>query len=254
MGLGAGKKWINGFEQAGGTSLFLLSRSDELTASTSPAATMTLTAAAVYPTESPEAARTLAKFLTSQGSQGLRVIGSAVVDKTSDPDLPRSGSWPDPRPALAAGLLAAGDSPVRAAINPRKLKEIIPKLLSSGKVSTSTTGNEWDGVEYASVYLVLPPAESPGFVVACHYKDPASAETAKTSTIQRIGRAFIKSPADTTAPLATSMLKFIATEKFAVNDSDLVGTMDLHAYYDLMFTAIRVATQPPASQPQRTMN
>ena len=26
MGLGAGKKWINGFEQAGGTSLYLLSR------------------------------------------------------------------------------------------------------------------------------------------------------------------------------------------------------------------------------------
>lgn len=253
-GLGAGKKWINGFEQAGGTSLYLLSRSDELTVGASPGASMSLTATAVYPTESPEAARTLAKYLKSQGSGALRVIGNAVVDRAPEPALPHWGDWPDPRPALAAGLSAAGDSPVRAAINPRKLKEIIPKLLSTGKVSTNITGNEWDSVEYGSVYLVLPPAESPGFVVRSHYKDPATAETAKTGAMQRIGRTFIKSPSDENSPLAMSMLKFIGTEKFTVNDSDLVGTMDLHAYYDLVFTAVRMATQPPASRPQGSTN
>jgi RNA polymerase sigma factor (sigma-70 family) len=254
-GLGAGKKWINGFEQAGGSSLFLLSRSDELTVSApSGGSTLNLTATAVYPTESPEAARTLARYLKKPGFPAPSVIGNAVVDKTSEPALPRWGAWPDPRPALAAGLSAAGDSPVRAAINPRKLKEIIPKLLSSGKVSTSIAGNEWDGVEYASVYLVLPPAESPGFVVVSHFKDPASAETAKTSAEQRLGHASIKSPSDANSPLAKSMLKFLASEKFAVNDSDVVGILDLHAYYDLLFTAVNMAAQPPASQPQRPTN
>jgi hypothetical protein len=182
------------------------------------------------------------------------VIGSAVVDRASEPALPHWGTSPDPRLALAAGLSAAGDSPVRAAINPLKLKEIIPKLLSSGSVSTNIAGNEWDGVEYGSVSLVLPPAESPGFVITSHYKDAASAETAKTSAEQRIAHAFVKSPSDATTPLAKSMLKFLATEKFAVNGSDLVGTMDLHAYYDLIFTAVSMATQPPASRPQGSTN
>ncbi|MGA2442749.1 MAG: sigma-70 family RNA polymerase sigma factor [Tepidisphaeraceae bacterium] len=251
-GLGAGKKWINGFEQAGGTSMFLLSRSDELTVSTSPGgSTMKLTATVVYPAQSPEAARTLAKFLTSQGSRGLRVIGSAVVDKPSEPALPRLETLPDPRPALVAGLSAASNSPVRAAVNPLKLKEIIPKLLSSGSVSTNIAGNEWDGVEYASVSLVLPPAESPAFVITSHRKDAASVEAAKTSAEQRIAHAFVKSPPNASTPLAKSMIKFLATEKFAVNGSDLVGTMDLHAYYDLLFAAVNMATQPPASQPQR---
>jgi|GEM_PF-2071870 len=256
MGLGAGKKWINGFEQAGGTSLYLLSRSDELTVSPTPVAgTMNLTATAVYPTESPEAARTLARYLTKPGSLPPGVIRRAVVDKTSEaPTLPRWSTEPDPRPALAAGLSAAGDSPVRAAINPRKLKEIIPKLLSTGKISMNITGSEWDGVEYGSVYLVLPPAESPGFVVLSHYKDTASAEAAKSNAIQRIGRASTKSPSDANSPLAMSMLKFIGTEKFTVDGSDLAGTMDLHAYYDLLFTAVSMATQPPASQPQRPTN
>jgi hypothetical protein len=48
-------------------------------------------------------------------------------------------------------------------------------------------------------------------------------------------------------------LKLLATEKFAVNGSDLVGTMDLRAYYDLIFTAFRLANKPPASQPQQPM-
>jgi RNA polymerase sigma factor (sigma-70 family) len=249
---GAGKKWIAGFEQAGGSNIFLLSRSDELTLNGAPGS-LNLTHAAVFPTQSPLAARALAKYLTNRGGP-LKVIGSAVVGESSTSALGRLSPEFDPRPALAAALAAAGDSPVRVAVNPRKLREIIPTLLASGNVSTNIVGNEWDTVDYFAVYLVLPPAESPAFVLTSHRKDPAAAEAAKTGAQQRIGHAFTKSPVGPNAPLAASMLKFLSTEKFAVNGSDLVGTMDLHAYYDLLFTAISMATQPPASRPQGSMN
>jgi RNA polymerase sigma factor (sigma-70 family) len=253
MGLGAGKKWIAGFEQAGGSNIFLLSRSDEVTLKGSPGS-LSLTATAVYPTQSPLAARTLAKFLSSPGSRPPRVIGNTVVEES--PTSAFGGLNPefDPRPALAAALSAAGDSPVRAAFNPRKLHEIIPTLLASGNVSTNIVGNEWDSADYFVAYLVLPPAESPAFVLTSRRKDPASAEAAKTGAQQRMGHAFTKSPSGPNALLAASMLKFMSTEKFAVNGSDLVGTLDLRAYYDLIFTAVSLATQPPASRPQGSMN
>jgi hypothetical protein len=50
------------------------------------------------------------------------------------------------------------------------------------------------------------------------------------------------------------MLNFIATEKFTVKDSDLIATMDLHAYWDLLFAAVQIATQPPATRPHATTN
>jgi hypothetical protein len=254
MGLSAGKQWVNGFRQAGGTSMFLLSRADELkldTTTNSPA--LKLTATIVYPTDSPDAAQILAKYLTRPGSRPPEVTGNAVVDPTSSPGLPQLGFLPDPRPALAAGLKAGGDLPVRVAVNPRKLGDIMPKLMASGSVSMDFPPDEWDNVENDSINLVLPPDQFPRFQIITHFNDPASAEASRGRAVQRIDR-FLKSTPVTKSPLTASMLKFIATEKFAAKDSDVIATMDLHAYWDLLFSAIRNATQPPASQPPEPAN
>jgi RNA polymerase sigma factor (sigma-70 family) len=254
MGLSAGKQWVNGFRQAGGTSMFLLSRADELkldTTTNSPA--LKLTATIVYPTDSPDAAQILAKYLTRPGSRPPEVTGNAVVDPTSSPGLPQLGFLPDPRPALAAGLKAGGDLPVRVAVNPRKLGDIMPKLMASGSVSMNFPADEWDNVENDSINLVLPPDQFPRFQIITHFNDPASAEASRGRAVQRIDR-FLKSTPVTKSPLTASMLKFIATEKFAAKDSDVIATMDLHAYWDLLFSAIRNATQPPASQPPEPAN
>ena len=254
MGVGAGRQWINGFKAAGGTSLFVLSRSDELTVSYVGATpTLKLTGAIVYPTDSPDAAQSLAHYMTRAGSTPPKVIGNAVVDEDTSPGLPNFGLSLDPRPALAAGLAAGGDLPVRAAINPRKLGDIMPKLMSSGGVNMKLAGDEWDGVEYASINLVLPPAQSPGFLIISHHKDPASAETALDKAGQRMA-GYMKSASDTNSPLAASMRKFLGSEKFGVKGNDIVATMDIHAYWDLLFTAIRIGTQPPASQPPESTN
>ena len=209
---------------------------------------MKLTATIVYPTDSPGAAQTLARYLTKPGSHPPEVIGNAVVDPTSSPGLPQLGLLPDPRPALAAGLAAGGDLPVRSAVNPRKLGEIMPKLMASGSVFTDFPANEWDNIESDSINLVLPPDQFPRFQIISHFNDPASAEASRGKAVQRID-SFLKSTPVTKSPLAKSMLKFIATEKFTAKDSDILATMDLHAYWDLLFSAIRNATQPPASQP-----
>jgi hypothetical protein len=249
MGLGFGKQWINGFKQAGGTSMFLLSRSDELKLDTTTNThALKLTCTIVYPTDSPEAAQTLVKYLARPGSHPPEVIGNAVVDPTSSPALPQLGFLPDPRPALAAGLAAGGDLTVRAAVNPRKLGEIMPKLMASGSVFTDFPADEWDNVEYDSINLVLPPDQSPRYLIFTHFADPASAEASRGKAVQRVDR-FLKSTSATSSPVAASMLKFIGTEKFTTKDSDIVATMDLHAYWDLLFSAIRNASQSPAAQP-----
>jgi hypothetical protein len=253
MALFGGKQWINGFKQAGGTTIYCLSRADELTIDTAAKMpTMKLSGTVVYPTNSPAAARTLARFLTSRGSPPPKVVGSAVVgvDETPSPTSPRAGDAPDPRPALAAALSAGGDAPIRSAINPRKLKDIVTKCMATGKVSMSFTDDDYKNIEYASIKLVLPPADSPRFVVFCHHTDPASAEKAKDRATERIGHE-LNAQSGSNAPLATAMLNFIKTEKFTVQGSDVIGTMDLHAYYRLLFSAISVATQPPTTQPQR---
>jgi hypothetical protein len=253
MALFGGKQWINGFKQAGGTTMYCFSRAGELTInSAAKIPTMKLTGTIVYPTDSPAAARTLARFLTASGSRPPKVVGSAVVgvDETPSPSLPSASDSPDPRPALAAALSAGGDAPIRAAVNPRKLKEIVTTLMASGKVSMSFTDDDYVNIEYASIKLVLPPAESPGLVVFSHHTDAASAEKAKDRATERIGHE-LKAQAGSNAPFATSMMNFIKTEKFTVKDSDVTGTMDLHAYYRLFFSAIALATQPPTTQPQR---
>jgi RNA polymerase sigma factor (sigma-70 family) len=249
MGLAAGKPWISGFKQAGGTSMFFLSRSDDLKLDNATGRLFLKNPTTiVYPTDSPDAAQTLARYLAKPGSRPPEVIGNAVVDATSSPGLPQLGFSPDPRPALAAGLAAGGDLPIRVAINPRKLGEIMPKLMASGGVSMDFPADEWDNVESESINLVLPPDQSPRYLIFTHFKDPASAEVSRGKAVQRIDH-FLKSASATSSPVTASMLKFIATEKFTTKGSDVVATMDLHAYWDLLFSAIRNASQPPASQP-----
>jgi RNA polymerase sigma factor (sigma-70 family) len=247
MGLGVGKQWINGFEQAGGTSMFLACREDQFIGGDSMHFSH---ATIVFPADSVAAAKNLARFLRSSGSGPLTIVGTTVV---INPPVYQPSTGSDSRPALAAGLSTAGDMPIRTAVNPLKLKEIMPKLMGSAKGFTSFTGHEWDTVESCSINLVLPPAESPGFVIISHHKDPASAETGKSNAAERIDRWF-NQHANTNDPVAQKTWRFILTEKFAVRDSDVVTTMDLHAYWDLLFTAVRVATQPPTSQPQRPAN
>ncbi len=253
MALFGGKQWINGFKQAGGTTIYFLSRADELTVnSAAKAPTMMLSGTVVYPTDSPAAARFLARFLTASGSPPLKVVGNAVVgvDKTPSPNLPSADGSPDPRPALATALSVGGDAPIRAAVNPRKLREIVTKCMASGKLGMDLNDEDYKDIEYCSISLVLPPAASPGFVIFAHHSDPASAQKAKDRAIERIGHE-LKTQPGSNALFATTMENFIKSETFTVKDSDVIGTMDLHAYYRLFFAAISVATQPPTTQPQR---
>jgi RNA polymerase sigma factor (sigma-70 family) len=251
MGLDAGGKWINDFARAGGTTMFVVAGADQLVIP-SAAGNSSLHfnhATIVFPTDSNAAAQNLAEFLTSPGSGPLAIVGNAVV---ANPPTAQPSTRPDPRPALAAGLSAAGDATVRAAINPAELNAIIPQLLASGNVPMTFTDNEWAGVESATIRLALPPAEPPVFSVISRYKDPASAEIGRTKAVRRIDRALKQhSAADT--PLGRRMLKFMRTEKFTVKDSNLVATMDLHAYWDLLFAAVNIG-QPHAAQPPSPAN
>jgi RNA polymerase sigma factor (sigma-70 family) len=245
-GLGVGKQWINNFKQAGGSSLYLMSREDELSLGGNTG--LKLSATVVYPTESPEAARTLAKYLTSPGSHPPKIVGNNVVDETSSTRPPLRAAMADPRPALGQGLLAGGNNPIRMAVNPLAIKDVMTKLMASGKISLNFAGDEWEGMESASINLVLPPAQAPGFLVISHYKDAASAEVARSKAAQRIANIF-KPQTGSNSPITTAMLKFISSEKFSANGSDVVATMDLHAYWDMLFTAIQGATQPPTTRP-----
>lgn len=252
MGVNSGKLWFKGFEQAGGTSIYLLAREDQLMAAAPPSNSLHFQhATIVLPADSPEAAQNLARYMvTSSGSGPLTIVGSAAV---LNPPLSAPDIGPDPRPALAAGLASAGDLPVRSAVNPLKLKQIMSKLMASGKLSSDFTGHEWDSVQYCSINLVLPPAESPCFFIISHHKDPAAAESARADGIQRIARILDKQSGKND-PIAQSMLKFIGTEKFTVKDGDVIATMDLHAYWDLLFTAVSSTLPPSAPQPQGPTN
>ncbi len=248
MGLTHGRQWIEGFKQSGGTSLYVISRMDDLTADNTGQSTgMKLAGTVVFPTDSPDAATTLARYLTSPGSRAPRVVGSAVVFESSNPGLPQWNPLSDPRSAMAKGLSAAGDVPiVRAAINPQKLGEFMTKVMASGNVPMNIGADEWAGVEYASINIVLPPAQSPGFVIVEHYPDPASAQAAKTKAAARIDQ-YLESAPHAKSPLSAKTLEFVRTEKFAVKDSDLEATLDLHAYWELIFAAVNGAPQAQRS-------
>jgi RNA polymerase sigma factor (sigma-70 family) len=250
MGSMAGKMWINGFKQAGGTTIFYVSRADQLTISSEGhSSSMTLNGTIVYPAQSAAMAQTLAKYVARAGSPAPKVIGDTVVVEDSASDSPEADDWSGERPALANGLAAAGDAPIRASINPRKLKDLMPKLMASGHMSANFKGDEWDDVEYCSMNLILPPAQNPELLVISHRPTAAAAEKATAAATQRIAEA-IKSQHDPHDALAASMAKFIASEKFAVRGSDAVATMNLHAYWDLIFAAMRTANRPAVSQPQ----
>ncbi|HEX4053908.1 MAG TPA: sigma-70 family RNA polymerase sigma factor [Tepidisphaeraceae bacterium] len=252
MGIDSGKKWISGFEQAGGTSLYLLAREDQLKVAAPPNNTLHFQhATIVFPADSPQAAQNLARYVAaSSGSGPLTIVGSAAV---VNPPLSAPDTGPDPRPALAAGLASAGNLAVRMAVNPLKLKQIMSKLMASGKLSSDFTAEQGQAIEYCSINLVLPPADSPEFLIISHHKDHAAAEIAKATGIERVAR-IVKQRSDTNDPIAQSMLKFVGTEKFTVKDSDVIATMDLHAYWDLLFAAVRSALPPLPPQSQGPTN
>jgi RNA polymerase sigma factor (sigma-70 family) len=253
-GQAMGKLWIDGVKQAGGSTIFVISRSDELTVAKGPNSPgLKLTGTVVYPTDSPEAAQTLARFLPTTGLRIPQVVGSTVVYEASSLDLPQQADSPRPRPELAAGLAAGEGMPMRAAVNPSKLAEVMTKLMSSGNVAMPFTAHEFDDVQYASINLVLPPAQDTGLLCISHHTDAAAALTAKDKGVARIND-FIKSHSDTTSPLSIAMLKFVSTEKFSVKGSDVVATMPLHGYWDLVFAAIRSANQPQGTQPAEPGN
>ncbi len=246
MGVAAGKQYISNFEKAGGSSLYLISRADELLVAGSSG--MKLTGTVIYPTDSPAAAESLAKFFRANGPR-VKIVGNAVVDETSSPYEPHVAPRLDPRPAAGPGFARR-----RRQRHPHgrqsagALKDVMTKLMTSGKISVNFTGDEWEGMESASINLVLPPAQAPGFLIISHYKDAASAEVACNKATQRIAKEF-KSQIHSNSPITATMLKFISSEKFSANGNDVVATMDLHAYWDLLFTAIQSANQPPTTRP-----
>ncbi|HEY1921243.1 MAG TPA: sigma-70 family RNA polymerase sigma factor [Tepidisphaeraceae bacterium] len=250
MGVGTGKQWIGNFEKAGGTSMYLMSRADELVGTGSTG--MKLSATVVFPTDSPAAAQTLARFFRSSGSR-VSVVGNAVVDATSTPYAPHIAPRPDPRPALSEGLLACGDNAVRLSMNPLELKPVMSKLMASGQLTPSFAGDEWNGIQYVSMELVLPPADATGLLITSHYKDAASAEIAKDRAVSRIANTF-KSQAESKSAITRSMIQFVSTETFSVKDRDVIARMDLHRYYDLLFTAMQGAMQPPSTRPHKAAN
>jgi RNA polymerase sigma factor (sigma-70 family) len=253
MALFGGKQWITRFKQCGGSTMYCISRADELTVSSAAnTPTMKLSGTIVCPTDSPAAARTLARFLASAGARAPKAVGSAVVELSPSPAPPRASNLPDPRPALAEALSAGGDAPLRAAANPAKLKEIMVKLMASGKLSMTFTDEDYSNIEYASMSVVLPPEDSPGFFLLCHHPNPAAAQRARDWAIERIGRELkeLKVQPGSNKAMPTAMANFIKTEAFTVSGSDVMATMDLHAYYRLLFSGIAAATEPPATQPQ----
>jgi RNA polymerase sigma factor (sigma-70 family) len=240
MGAAAGKQWIANFEKAGGTTVYLMSRSEGLRSQGSGQG-LSLTAMDVFPTDSPESAQRLMAFLNGGNGAGFKIVGNCVVDDDAAVGGgPRAGQA-DPRPALIAGLSSAGDSPVRISVNPAQLKNLMPKLMSSGGMTANIVGNEWDNVEYVSFNLVLPPAENPALVVSAHHKDAATAQEAAKQAMERISGQGWAHPSAGATPLTQRMQDFMASEKFTVNGSDVVGTMDLHAYWRLLFTALKSA-------------
>jgi RNA polymerase sigma factor (sigma-70 family) len=254
MGLAMGRQWIGGFKQAGGASLYLVSQMNDLIAgNAAQGSSMSLVGTLVFPTDSPAAAGTLAKYLTRPGCSPPRVIDNTVVFDSSTPALPQFALLSDSRPALAKAIAAGGNAPLRAAINPRKLGELMTKLMGSGNIPMKFSADDWRGMEYASINVVLPPAQSPCLLVIDHYPDHASAQTAITRGKARIDQ-YMKSAADSKSPLTAKMLQFVGTEKFSVNDCDVEATLDLHAYWDLIFAAINSAPARGTPQSQQPIN
>jgi RNA polymerase sigma factor (sigma-70 family) len=254
MGLMAGHQWINGFKQAGGSNIFMLSRADELSlTSMAGAPSLKLSGTFLYPTDSPAAARLLARYLTRPGSKPPQVVGNTVVDESLSPRPLHTAEEPDPRPALAAGMAAAGDMPLSVTINPPKFKDIIRKLMAAGSMSVSINDDEWVGLDYTSMQVVLPPAESPAFVCISHYDTPALAEKARSKAVYRMAHE-VGPKLGKGSALAAQMGKFIASEKFTVKDSNVVATLDLHPYWDLLFAAANIAAQPPSTRPHGPRN
>ncbi len=241
--VGMGGQWITAFKNAGGNSFYLISRADQLKIGTGPkSANMSVTGTLVFPTASPEAAKKLSAFLGSLSAQAPSIVGTTVVWKDATPATQPNTAGPDPRPGLAAALNAAGDAPIRVAINPAKLKQIMPAFTDmAGKGLFNFSGNEWDDVQWCNFMLVLPPSEAEGFVVVSHYTNAAAAEKAQKEATRRLDET-LKGPADNSNPLSRQIRDFVRTEKFTTSDNEVTATLDLHVYWNLLFEAIRMGS------------
>lgn len=260
MGVGMAKQWIAGFKQAGGGSLYVVSSLGDLDpGNPSAGQSMLLTGTVVFPADSPESAQTLARYLTGRGSTPPPIENNCVVFRSGTKSLGQLNplnSLADSRPGLALALATATaqhpEVAIRGAVNPQKLGPFVTKLMAAANMKMNFLGNEFDKVQYASMNLVLPPAPNAGFVVISHYPDSATAQVAMVHS-QEIIAEFLKSSTSSSGPLGSEMLKFVGTEKFSVKGSDLVTTMDIHPYWDLLFAAVNIganaATHP---QPQPT--
>lgn len=238
-----GKRWISGFHQAGGSIMYLLSRSDELSLGEGPGPhTMKLSGTIVMPTGSAQAAQTLAQYMTSPGGSHPKVIGDTVVIESSAAEMPQGDEWSGQTHALAAGLAAVPDAPLRAAIKPEKLHQLLAKLMASGNINTQLPAQRWDNVEYASMDILLPPDAGSRFVTISHFKDAASAQKSRDEGTQYIDANFRDThPTTSPSPLQAAMRKFVATETFTVSGTDVIASLDLHAYWHLLFAAINSA-------------
>ncbi len=249
MGQNYGKRWFAGFQQAGGTSVYVVIRSDQLFAPAGSAMPFNVHAITlVFPADSNDAATKLSQYLTSPGGTPPAVIGNAVVVNPPvwDPAL-GSGS----RDMLAAGLASGGDSPIRSAVIPTNMPKIISMFMkmAGGNFPMFKDENEWDGVESTSLSMVLPPATSPCLVGVSHYSDAALAQAGIVKGNARLART-VAEESKTATPMGRAVARFLQSEKLTLKGSDIVATMDLHPYWDMVFQSMAVGMKAASSRPQ----
>jgi RNA polymerase sigma factor (sigma-70 family) len=249
MGQNYGKRWFAGFEQAGGTNVYVVIRSDQLFAAAGSAMPFNVRAiTVVFPADSNDAATKLAQYLASPGGKPPAVIGNAVVINPPawDPAI-GSGS----RDMLAAGLAAGGDNAVRSAVIPTNMPKIISAFMKTagGNFPMFNDMSEWEGVESTSLCMVLPPATSPCLMGISHYSDAAMAQAAIVKGNARLART-VAEESKTATPMGQSVARFLQSEKLTLRGSDIVATMELHPYWDMVFQSMAYGMKEASSRPQ----
>ncbi len=202
----------------------------------------------VFPADSNDAATKLAQYLASPGGKPPAVIGNAVVINPPawDPAI-GSGS----RDMLAAGLAAAGDNAVRSAVIPTNMPKIISAFMKTagGNFPMFNDMSEWEGVESTSLCMVLPPATSPCLMGISHYSDAAMAQAAIVKGNARLART-VAEESKTATPMGQSVARFLQSEKLTLRGSDIVATMELHPYWDMVFQSMAYGMKEASSRPQ----